>query len=104
MDGKLSKISPDISSVTANDINILKISDSIQLPVLFLTISIMTRSRLNNGYLINQNTTNWNNYKYQRNFCNNLLRKTKFDYFRNLNVKDLNDNKNSGKNQNFLFR
>ena len=41
----------------------------------------------------NPNTTNWNNYKYQRNFCTNLQRKTKFDYFRSLNVKDLNDNK-----------
>ena len=45
--------------------------------------AIMTRSRLKNGYLKNQNTTNWNNYNY--NFCTNLLRKIKFDYFRNLN-------------------
>ena len=53
----------------------------------------MTRSRLNNVYWKNQNTTNGNNYKYQRNFCTNLLRKAKFDYFHNLNVKDLKDNK-----------
>ena len=38
-----------------------------------------------------------NNYKHQRNFCTNLLRKTKFDYFRNFNVKDLNDNKKFSK-------
>ena len=51
----------------------------------------------------NQNTTNWNNYKYQRNFCTNLLRKTKFDYFRNLNVEDLNDNKKFWKNIKSFF-
>ena len=73
----------------------------------------MARSRLN-VYLKNQNTTNWikiqvlkykicNNIK--KPFCTNLLRKTKFDYFRNLNVKDLNDNKKFWKkNQAFLFR
>ena len=49
--------------------------------------------RLKNVYLKNQNITIWNNYKYQQIFCTNLLRKTKFDYFRDLNVKDLNDNK-----------
>ena len=53
----------------------------------------MTRSRLKSIYLKNQNTTNWNNYKSQRNFCTNLLRKTKRDYFRNLNMRELNDNK-----------
>ena len=51
----------------------------------------------------NQNTTNWNNYKYQRNFCTNLLRETKFDYFRNLNVEDLNDNKKFWKNIKSFF-
>ena len=55
--------------------------------------AIMTRSRLKSIYLKNQNTTNWNNYKSQRNFCTNLLRKTKRDYFRNLNMRELNDNK-----------
>ena len=55
--------------------------------------AVMTRSRLKNIYLKHQNTTNWNNYKYQLNFSTNLLRKTKFNYFRNLNVKDLSDNK-----------
>ena len=55
--------------------------------------AIMTRSRLKSIYLKNQNTTNWNNYKSQHNFCTNLLRKTKRDYFRNLNMRELNDNK-----------
>ena len=35
----------------------------------------------------------WTNYKKQRNFCVTLLRRTKKDYFQNLNVKDLSDNK-----------
>ena len=51
----------------------------------------------------NQNTINWNNYKHRRNFCTNLLRKTKFDYFRNLNVKDLNDDKNFRKKIKLFF-
>ena len=51
--------------------------------------AIITRSRLKKVYLKNKNTTNWSNYKYQRNFSSNLRRKLTFC---NLNVKDLNDN------------
>ena len=44
----------------------------------FLTKSlwkaIMTRCRLKNVYLTNQNTTNCKNYNYQRNICTKLLR------------------------------
>ena len=49
--------------------------------------AIMTRSSLKNVYLKIENTTNGNKFKYQQNFCTNLLgkKKTKFDYFRNLN-------------------
>ena len=36
---------------------------------------------------------NWVNYKRQRNFCTNPLKKTKQKYVCNLNMKDLNDNK-----------
>ena len=35
--------------------------------------AIMTRSRLKKVYSKNQNTTNWNNYKNQLDFCTNLL-------------------------------
>ena len=35
----------------------------------------------------------WKDYKKQRNFRKNLLKKTKRQYFCNLNIKDLNDNK-----------
>ena len=55
--------------------------------------AIMIRSNLKNIYLKKRNDTNWTNYKKQRNFCTNLLRNTKKDYFSNLNVKELNDNK-----------
>ena len=54
--------------------------------------AIMTRSRIKYVYLENRNTFYWNNYKYQQNFCTNLLRKTKYDYFHSLNVNNL-DNK-----------
>ena len=46
--------------------------------------AIMTRSRLQNAYLKTRNSKNWENYKKQRNFCINLLKKTKSEYFRNL--------------------
>ena len=39
--------------------------------------AIMTRSRLKNIYLENQNITSYNNYKYQRNFCTNLFQNKK---------------------------
>ena len=55
--------------------------------------AIMTRSRLKNAYLKNRNSENWENYKKQRNFSTNLLKKTKSENFRKLNIKGLNDNK-----------
>ena len=42
--------------------------------------AIMTRSRLKNAYLKTRNSKNWENYKKQRNFCTNLLKKTKSEY------------------------
>ena len=55
--------------------------------------AIITRSGLKIIYLKSRNEENWVNYKRQRNFCTNLLKKTKQKYFCNLNMKDLNDNK-----------
>ena len=49
----------------------------------------MTRSRLKNVYLKTRNSKNWENYKKQRNFCTNLLKKTKSEYFQNVNIKEL---------------
>ena len=55
--------------------------------------AIMFRSRLKNTYIRKRNDKNWENYKKQRNFCVELLRKTKPEYFKNVNVKDLSDNR-----------
>ena len=68
--------------------------------------AIMTISRLKNAYLKTWNfkCKNWENYKKQRNFCTNLLKKTKSEYFRNLNIQDLNDKKKFWKKLNLSFR
>ena len=55
--------------------------------------AIMDRSRLKNIYIRKRNVKNWENYKKQRGFCVDLLRKIKTEYFKNLNVKDLSDNR-----------
>ena len=56
--------------------------------------AIMHRSKLKNIFHKTRAKEDWNNYKKQRNFCVNLLRNTKKDYFQKLNIKDLTDNKN----------
>ena len=43
--------------------------------------AIMHRSRLKNIYVRKRNDKNWENYKKQRNFCVDILRKTKPEYF-----------------------
>ena len=55
--------------------------------------AIMVRSKLKNKYNINRTEENWDSYKKQRNFCVNLLRKTKKDYFNDLNIKNITDDK-----------
>ena len=54
----------------------------------------MHRSKLISIYSKCRNEGNWSNCKKQRNFCANLLLKTKAEYLQNLNVKDLPDKKN----------
>ena len=54
--------------------------------------AIMHRSRLKNRYIRKRNDKSLQNYKKQRNFSVDVLRKTKTEYFKNLNVKDLSDN------------
>ena len=56
--------------------------------------AVIARSRLKNTYLKTLNNQNRENYKKQRTFCRNLVLKTKWEYFYNLNIKDLNDSKN----------
>ena len=59
--------------------------------------AIMHRSRLKNVFNKSRTPKKWDSYKKQRNFCVNLLRKTKKEYFENINVKDINDNEKFGK-------
>ena len=54
--------------------------------------AIMLRSKLKSIFNINKTHFNRQKYKHQRNFCLNLLRKTKKQYFAKLNVKDVADN------------
>ena len=53
-------------------------------PLMTKTIrkAIMHRSRLKNIYIRKGNDEHWENYKKQRNFCVDLLRKTKTGYFK----------------------
>ena len=53
--------------------------------------AIMHRSKSKNICNKKWTNDNWANYKNQRNFCVNLLRKTKRDYFQNLNIQNLSD-------------
>ena len=53
----------------------------------------MKRNRLRKCYLKNRSEQNRLSYVKQRNYCVSLLRKTKKDYYANLNVKDIVDNK-----------
>ena len=46
----------------------------------------MTRTRLTNMYLKNRSDNNKREYNKQRNYCISLLRKTKTNYYENLNV------------------
>ena len=53
----------------------------------------MKRSRLRNIYLKNRSDNNKREYNKQKNYSVSLLRKTKTNYYANLNEKDLTDNK-----------
>ena len=55
--------------------------------------AIMTRTRLRNRFLKNRSNRNRDLFRKQRNLCVSLLRKSKKDYFSNLNEKQITDNK-----------
>ena len=55
--------------------------------------AIMTRSKLKNKFNLNRTSPNFEKYKKQRNICVDLLRKSKANYYSNINVKNINDNK-----------
>ena len=58
-----------------------------------LSKAIMQRKCLRNTYLKNPTNQNRLTYAKQRNFCLSLLRKEKKEYFANLSVKNIIDNK-----------
>ena len=58
-----------------------------------LSKNIMKRSRLHNKYLKNNDEENWELYTKQRNCFVSLLRKTKKDYYENLDKRSISDNK-----------
>ena len=53
---------------------------------------IMKRSNLRNTFNRNKNHENWCNFKFQRNYCVNLLSETKELYYENLSVKNVMNN------------
>ena len=55
--------------------------------------AIMNRSRLKNKFHQNPNKLNESRYKQQRNYCVNLTRRVKKDYYANLDIKKVNDNR-----------
>ena len=58
-----------------------------------LSKEIMKRSKLRNSYLKYQTDANRMLYKKQRNYCVSLLRKSKTNYYANLDEKKVSDNK-----------
>ena len=58
--------------------------------------AIVERSRLKNLFNKQRTHKNWVNYKMQRSHRVNLLRKTKKNYFTNLNIKDITNSKTFG--------
>ena len=63
----------------------------------------MDRSRFKNKYLKSNTSENKRNYKKIRNYCVNLLRRSKKRYYNNLNTKDIMDNKRFWKTIKPLF-
>ena len=59
---------------------------------------IMIRSKLRNIFKKNGKYDNWRKYKRQRSLCLILLRKTKKNFYKNLDEKQVSDNKEFWKN------
>ena len=59
---------------------------------------IIGRSKLRNNYNKDRNYENWSKYKHQRNLCLNLLRKTKKNFYKALDEKQVSDSKTFWKN------
>ena len=65
--------------------------------------AMMHRKRLHNKYIKSRTDENHKTYKKQRNFCVKLLRRTKSDYYRNLDLGDLTDNRKFWKTVKSVF-
>ena len=65
--------------------------------------AILVRSKLRNKFLKSKTSESRDKYKRQRNYCVSLLRKIKQNYYKNLNVEVINDNKTFWKNIKPLF-
>ena len=55
--------------------------------------AIMLRSALENKYYKSKSLEYKQAYKKQRNYCNRLYKREKRNYFNNLNLKEITDNK-----------
>ena len=55
--------------------------------------AIMHRSKFKKRFNKCRTCGNWCNYKTQQNYCVSLLGKTTQQYFKNLNLNDMTDNK-----------
>ena len=53
----------------------------------------MNRFRCKNTYFKHKTVENWEKYRKLRNDCVKLTKKVKREYFQNLNIKTINDNK-----------
>ena len=63
----------------------------------------MNRSRCKNKYLKNRTVDNWERYWQLRNKCVKLTKKVKTNYFKNINMQSIIDNKFFWKTVHFLF-
>ena len=65
--------------------------------------AIMNRSRFKNKFCKNKSPENWELFRRQRNYCVKLLRKTKMEYFKTLDSKNLSDSRKFWKSVKPLF-
>ena len=65
--------------------------------------AIMLRTQLRNKYNKERTQSNLNTFRKQRNKCVKLLRKAKFEYYKNLDLKDISDNRKFWKTVKPLF-
>ena len=66
--------------------------------------AIMLRTRLRNMYNKCKTQEKWNAFKKQRNKCTKILRKAKVDYYEDLDLEDISDNRKFWKTVKPLFQ